>query len=135
LEAFLPPSKAGGWVYSYDEGQRLARMTGKPMFINFTGVTCTNCRWMEKNMFPREDVSGALKDFVMVELFTDRAIPADRANQELQVKLTNTVTLPIYVVVSPEGSVVRKFESSTRNSDEFLAFLRGSKPSTVASAR
>ena len=40
MEAFLPPSHSG-WIERYEEGQRLARTTGKPMFINFTGVTCT----------------------------------------------------------------------------------------------
>jgi thiol:disulfide interchange protein DsbD len=127
LEAFLPPSHAAdGWFTDYDKAQQLARTTGKPIFINFTGVTCTNCRWMEKNMFPRQDVSGELKNFVSVELFTDRQIESDRLNQKLQRQLTGTVTLPIYVIVTPEGEVIRKFESSTRNTDEFVAFLKGS---------
>ncbi len=125
MEAFLPPSHSG-WIEDFSTAQRLARTTGKPMFINFTGVTCTNCRWMEKNMFPREDVSGQLGNYVPVELFTDRQTPGDRANQELQKRLTGTVTLPVYVIVTPDGQVIRKFESSTRNSEEFVSFLKGS---------
>jgi thiol:disulfide interchange protein DsbD len=132
LEAFLPPSHSG-WIEDYKKAQQLARTTGKPMFINFTGVTCTNCRWMEKNMFPREDVSGQLGNFVPVELFTDRQTPGDRANQALQKQLTGTVTLPVYVIVTPDGQVIRKFESSTRDSEEFVAFLKGNGNEKVAS--
>jgi hypothetical protein len=34
----IPPQKVDGkieWVYSYDEGRRLARQTGKPLFVVF----------------------------------------------------------------------------------------------------
>jgi hypothetical protein len=34
----IPPQKVDGgiaWVYSYAEGQRQARLTGKPMFVVF----------------------------------------------------------------------------------------------------
>ena len=132
MEAFLPPSHSG-WIEDYAKGQQIARTTGKPMFINFTGVTCTNCRWMEANMFPREDVSSQLGNYVAVELFTDRTTPSDRANQALQKRLTGTVTLPVYVIVDPGGKVIRKFESSTRSSEEFVAFLKGSSGDKVAS--
>ena len=36
---------------------REARDRGQRILIDFTGYTCTNCRWMEANMFPRPDVS------------------------------------------------------------------------------
>jgi thiol:disulfide interchange protein DsbD len=132
MEAFLPPSHSG-WIEQYKEGQRLAVASQKPMFINFTGVTCTNCRWMEKNMFPREDVTDALSKYVKVELFTDRETPEDQANQALQQKLAGTVALPVYLIVSPDGTVLKKFESSTRDSDEFVTFLKSVENSTVAS--
>jgi thiol:disulfide interchange protein len=122
LEAFLPPSHSD-WIPTYQKGQQLAQTTGKPMFINFTGVTCTNCRWMEKNMFPRDDIAGALKDFVRVELYTDRQTAEDQANQKRQLDLTGTVTLPEYVILSPDGKLLDKFESSTRDTQEFLKFI------------
>jgi thiol:disulfide interchange protein DsbD len=125
MEAFLPPSHSG-WVETYQRGLQLARATGRPLFINFTGVTCTNCRWMEKNMFPRTDVAEELKGFITVELFTDRQVESDRNNQALQKKLAGTVALPVYLIVGPDEKVIRKFESSTRDKDEFLSFLRGS---------
>jgi len=128
MEAYLPPSKSG-WIEKYNEAVDLAKRTNKPIFINFTGVTCTNCRWMEKNMFTRPDVKNELKGYVLVELYTDKQSKEDEENQALQQKLTGTVTLPVYVSVSAEGKVLRTFGSSTRDAQEFVQFLKSGKGS------
>lgn len=124
LEAFLPPGKADGWTEDYARALQIARRDKKPLLIDFTGVTCTNCRWMEKNMFPRPDVTEKFNGYVLTKIFTDRA--QDRANQALMLKLTQKVTLPIYVVLSPDEKVVRMFEGSTRQPADFVKFLSGS---------
>ena len=126
LEAFLPPSKSG-WLNSFDKALEYARRTNKPVFINFTGVTCTNCRWMEKNMFPNPEVKKELGNYVLAELYTDEESKVDAANQALQQKLTGTVALPVYLTLTPDGKVISKFESSTRSKDEFLKFLRSGR--------
>jgi hypothetical protein len=78
---------------------------------------------MEKNMRPRPAVSRELANFIPVELFTDRRhIPADQENQRLKLKLTNTATNPVYVILSPDEEVL-KVESFTRDEGEFLRFL------------
>jgi thiol:disulfide interchange protein DsbD len=124
LEAFLPPTHSKEWTDDYSKAVALARRTGRPILINFTGVTCTNCRWMEKNMFPRDDVRAQLKNYVLVELYTDRQKPSDVANGKLEQQLTGSVTLPVYTAVSPEGKVLTIFPGSTRVSSEFVNFLR-----------
>ena len=69
IEAFLPPTSpdAGGlpntqatnWILNdYSGALATAKSTGKPVFIDFTGYTCTNCRWMEANIFSRPDVDA-----------------------------------------------------------------------------
>ncbi|MBA3726833.1 MAG: thioredoxin family protein [Armatimonadetes bacterium] len=140
ISSFLPPHPYPGrqaldsapikWEEKYEVALVRAKAENKPLLINFTGVTCTNCRWMEQNMFPRPEIAKAVNDqFVPVELWTDR--PGDEPNQKLQIRLTGLDTLPIYVVVSPEGKAVRRFEGSTRNSESFLSFL--TQDSAVAS--
>jgi len=124
LEAFLPPTKTVGWMESYKEALALAQRTNKPIFINFTGVTCTNCRMMEKNMFPDPDVVHELNNYIKVELYTDKQSKEDEDNQALQQKLSGTVTLPVYLCVSPSGKVLNKFLSSTRDHKEFIRFLQ-----------
>lgn len=133
LEAFLPPGSADGWnEIPYDRALTIARREKKPILIDFTGVTCTNCRWMEANMFPRPEVKGQFENYVRLKLYTDRNSPEDRANQELMKKLTNKVTLPIYVIVGTDGKVQRIFEGSTPSSDAFVGFL---KPTGALSAK
>jgi thiol:disulfide interchange protein DsbD len=130
IEAFLPPGKADGWITDYDRARAIARRDHKPLLIDFTGYQCTNCRWMERNMFPRPDVSGQLPNYTLTRLFTDGA--QDGANRDLELKLTNKITLPIYVVLTPDGRVIRMFEGSTRVPADFVAFLAG-KSTAVAS--
>jgi thiol:disulfide interchange protein DsbD len=134
LEAFLPPEKSG-WNQNFDDAKREARRRNQPIFINFTGVTCTNCRWMEKNMFTRQDVKDSLKGYVLVELYTDRTgkyKANDEANQELEQKLTKTLTLPVYVVVSPDGTPERNFQGSTPDAAKFVSFLKQGVQQTLA---
>lgn len=125
VEAFLPPGTSDGWnEIAYDRALAIARRDKKPILIDFTGVTCTNCRWMEKNMFTRDDVAAEFPNYVRVKLFTDRNSKADRDNQELMKKLTGSVSLPIYVVVSPDDKVLRTFAGSTREPEKFIEFLK-----------
>lgn len=124
IEAFLPPTHADGWIEDYDMAIAKARAQNKPLMIDFTGVTCTNCRWMERNMFPRPPVAKEFKNYILVKLFTDRANSKDQANAQLEQKLTGAVTLPVYVVVTPDERMVTKFESSTTDTDAFVNFLK-----------
>ena len=55
----------------YREALDRARRENKLVFIDFTGYTCTNCRWMEANMFPRPEVASEMDKFVRVRLYTD----------------------------------------------------------------
>ena len=126
IEAFLPPGKSG-WMENFDKALELAKRENRPVFINFTGVTCTNCRMMEKNMFPNADVKKELGNYILVELYTDKQSKEDADNQALEQRLAGTVTLPLYLTVSPDGKVLSKFESSTRNKEEFLSFLRSGR--------
>jgi thiol:disulfide interchange protein DsbD len=134
LNGFLPPEPYPGrtntnaaipWMHDYAAALERSRSEGKPVFINFTGVNCTNCRWMESNMFPRKDVSDVLlTNFVPLELWTDRPTPEDRANQKIQLDTTKVVTLPIYAVVDASGKPIKLFSKSTRDPQVFLAFLK-----------
>jgi thiol:disulfide interchange protein len=122
LEAFMPPTDSG-WLKDYKRALTLAQKENRPILINFTGVTCTNCRWMERNMFPRKEVRSALTKYVTVELYTDRQLNSDVMNKELEQNLTNTVTLPEYVAVSPDGKKLGDFAGSTRDTGAFVSFL------------
>jgi thiol:disulfide interchange protein DsbD len=143
LDAWLPPEETNGrsvvsslsgnaeksaWIESYDAALEKARVENKPVFLNFTGVTCTNCRWMEKNMFPDPLVKKELDRFVLAELFTDRETPAhreeDEKNAERQSRQFGSAALPLYAIISPDEKPLAVFPSLTRDKQEFISFLQ-----------
>jgi thiol:disulfide interchange protein DsbD len=101
-----------------------ASQTNRLVFIDFTGYTCTNCRWMEANMFSRADVSSSLSKYVLSRLYTDGEGEIYENQQQFQEEKFGTVALPLYAIVDSKGRTVRTFSGLTRSPAEFLAFLR-----------
>ncbi len=107
----------------YKEALAKARAENKLVFINFTGYACTNCHWMKANMFPRPEIAGLLKDFVLVDLYTDGTDAASEQNQQLEEKRFGTVAIPFYAIVDPDEHTIATFPGLTRNASEFVTFL------------
>ena len=87
----------------------------RPIFLDFTGVTCTNCKYNEREVFSRPEVARILDQFDIVQLYTDE-VPAEhyssapnerqrtregRINEEFQVAAFGSNTLPLYAVLLP----------------------------------
>jgi thiol:disulfide interchange protein len=144
LESFLPPAgaefvpwywtargSAGGvpvslsWrLNDYPGALAEAKQAGKRVFIDFTGYTCTNCRWMEANMFTRPDVKAGLNHYVLSRLFTDGEGALYERQQAFQQARFNTVALPLYAIVDADGRTVASLAGLTRDPAAFVAFLR-----------
>jgi thiol:disulfide interchange protein DsbD len=139
LEAFLPPatgtaSERGAgtlqgelpWIVNdYEQALATAAREQRLVLIDFTGYTCTNCRWMEANMFPKPDVRTELERFVRVKLYTDGEGEKYEKHQQFQATTFGTVALPLYAVMSAEGRPLATFPGLTRNPQEFISFLKG----------
>jgi thiol:disulfide interchange protein len=144
LDAFIPePSEASGTrgpaaethvAFKNDLAGALAaaREMNKLVLVNFTGYACTNCHWMKANMFPRPEIQAALKDIILVDLFTDGTDPESERNQKLEDSRFATVSIPFYAIMDPDQHVIATFPQLTRDSQEFLGFLH-SKPSQSVS--
>jgi len=137
LNAYLPPrdygQKAGAssrWVKNdLDAARALAKAQNKPLLINFSGYACTNCRLMENDVLPSPQVVRALDGFVPVELFTDGTDAKSRAFSAFQQKHFGTVAIPLYAVISPDGTVRGQLAGLERDPDKFADFLRQSQGS------
>jgi thiol:disulfide interchange protein len=130
LDAYIPSSQAeqsGGisWMKNqYREALARAGVENKLVLVSFTGYACTNCHWMKANMFTRPEIAAAMKDLVPVELYTDGADADSGENQKLQESRFSTVAIPYYAIVSADEKVIASFPGLTRDSAEFLAFLK-----------
>ena len=107
----------------YEAALARAKQENKLVLVTFTGYACTNCHWMKANMFPRPEIASAVKDMVLVELYTDGTDDASRENQEFRKSNFNTVAIPYYALIDGDGKVIASFPGLTRNPQEFLAFL------------
>ena len=137
IYSYLPPQSSstasgssGG--YSYQEGLTwykdlnkafsVSQENGQPIFVDFTGYTCTNCRWMEVNVFVEPEVKERFKQMTLVQLYTDGG-PNHRENQNYEIERFGTAALPYYVILSPEDEIISTFPGMTRKLNEFIDFL------------
>lgn len=119
-----------GWVVDDIEGAfAMAASREVPVLVDFSGWTCTNCRDMEANVFPKPDVRSRLDSaFVPLRLYTDDLEKGD-AFHAFQMELTGTPALPTYAIVDAADSTVLSQQSAMMNVREFTAFLDGGSAS------
>jgi len=151
VEAFLLPEHAAGHADTdLKDAIERARRLNRPVFVDFTGETCTNCRYNEQSVFTRPEVAALLDQFVPVQLYTD-SVPATAyrsdpgrehrtdeayANRSFEVDAFGTSALPTYAVLIPQpDGTVRVFrepggerrgtiEGKINSVSDFAAFLR-----------
>ena len=126
----------------YDLGMAAAKAQGKPVFIDFTGFGCVNCRKMEAAVWTDASVADILtKDYVLISLFVDDKTPLPEPieiNENGQQRKLRTVgdkwsylqshkfganTQPFYVPVDNEGNPLLGSYSYKEDVPAFLQFL------------
>jgi thiol:disulfide interchange protein len=145
VDSFLLPEPAEDLPWSADLRRALedARAKNGRVFIDFTGITCTNCRLNENSVFPHPEVNELLRQYQLVQLYTDTIPPQfyesdpglDRRNADAKqnFRLENDgfgeEQLPLYVILKPEPggkiTVVGVYnEGKINNEQAFVEFLR-----------
>ena len=138
LESFLPPKNAESRLNvlgdkdaelkfiknDLKKALEVAKAENKKVFVDFTGYTCTNCRWMEANMFPNPKVRAEMEKYVLVSLYTDGEGEIYYQQQQFQEKTFKTVALPFYAIMNADGQPTAAFPGLTRNPQEFVDFLQ-----------
>ncbi len=141
----LPHGLSG--YFDYDQALACARATGKPLFIDFTGHGCTNCREMEAVVWSDPEVLQRLKnDYIVVALYVDDKTDLPKSewftsnhdskikktigkkNADLQIANLNNNAQPFYVLVGEDERVLAWPYSYNRDVSSFIEFLdRGKK--------
>ena len=109
IEALVPPpptedelARIDGWfVDQYDEALIKAKNEKKPLFIDFTGVYCANCRVMERRVFPTKPVKEQLDKMILTRLYVDKKDSLSAAYAQLQFERYKQATQPYYVILNP----------------------------------
>ena len=133
--------------FDLDEAKAYARKEGKPIFVDFTGKTCANCREMEHYVWPDSEVKRILnEEYVMVSLYCDAntiELPEDewvtddkghviktlgRRNLTYQKTEFNMNAQPYYVVIDANGKVLTKENYKyDRDVQKFIDWLNEGK--------
>lgn len=119
----IPNKNESEWLKDYNTALEVAKSSQKAIFIDFTGFTCTNCRWMESKMFTKKNVAELLDQYVKVKLFTDRPEEPYKSNKKLQMQKFNSIELPLYVILTPDEKLIAT-KAFTRDEQEFIDFLK-----------
>jgi thiol:disulfide interchange protein len=133
--------------YEYEQALACAREQNKPLFIDFTGHGCTNCREMEAVVWSDPAVLQRLNnDFVVVALYVDDKTPLPESewitskydkkvkttigkkNADIQIANLENNAQPYYVLVGKDEKVLAWPYAYNRDPQKFVEFLeRGKK--------
>lgn len=132
--------------FDYDQALACARKQNKPLFIDFTGHGCTNCREMEANVWADPEVLERLKnDFVVLALYVDdkTQLPESewytssydnkvkktlgKQNADLQITRLNNNAQPFYVLVGQDERVLAWPYGYDKDVEDFVKFLETGK--------
>jgi len=127
----------------YEKALAKAKAEGKPLFIDFTGWACVNCRKMEENVWTNPMVSDLMQNkFVITSLYVDEKTPLPKEAHyyspviekdvtqvgdkfmEMQGKNLHEFTQPQYAIIDPQtGRIINKPMSGFNSVEDFKAFL------------
>jgi len=132
--------------FDYDQALACAREQKKPLFIDFTGHGCTNCREMEAVVWSDPKVLRLLRnDFVVVALYVDDKMELPekdwyvssydkkekktlgKQNADLQITNLENNAQPFYVLVGADERLVAWPYGYDRDPEKFAQFLERGK--------
>ncbi len=138
IESYLPPKvesesgivmtgkdtavEAQKWYSEMTDAIAEAKRTGKPIFLSFSGYTCTNCHWMDANILSELEVRTLLEQFVLVKLYTDGG-ENYRKKRQYEIDKFGTAAQPFYVILDRSEVEIVRFPGMTRDVNEFVEFL------------
>lgn len=144
-DLFHLPHELEGF-FDYKDALAYAKKVNKPVFIDFTGHGCVNCREMEARVWVDPAVQQRLRDdYVIVALYVDDKTELPESawytskydnkvkktigaqNADLQIVKYNNNAQPHYCLVDHEGNLLLKPKNYDLNPANFAAFLDSGK--------
>ena len=128
--------------FDYEDGMNCAKANNKPVFLDFTGHFCSNCKQMENQVWPDPEVLRLLKnEFVIISLYTDDKTKLSESdwvtakdgkliktlgdkNKYFEIEKFNTIATPWYVLLDTDGNVLVTPRGKDMNPESFAEFLK-----------
>jgi len=132
--------------FDYNDALKASKEQKKPIMLDFTGITCVNCRKMETQVWSNEEVFKRMKEkFIVVSLYCDatnilipeheqyesqllgsRVKSLGQKNIDIQSSKYNSNTQPNYFFIDDKENLLADKEYSYNPSPEkFIAHLDG----------
>ena len=128
----------------YDKGLAYAKAVNKPVMLDFTGWACVNCRKMEQNVWPDDQVLHMLKnEVVLISLYVDdkRKLPQNEVREsklrpgknlkyigqkwsEFQAIRFGTNTQPFYALLAHDEELLNTPVGYTPDTEEYLQWMK-----------
>lgn len=130
--------------FDYKEGLAYAKQVGKPIFIDFTGHGCVNCRKMEETVWNQPEVLKRLReDYIIVSLYVDDKTELPESehytskvdgkqkttigdqNLDFEIAKYNFNAQPLYVLIDPNNDAqpLVKAVAYEPNVETFVKYL------------
>ena len=129
-------------VYNFKEALRLSEQSGKPIFLDFTGKACVNCREMEARVLSNSRVQQILSEnYIVLELYGDTRNPLPesewvktsggtllktdgKVNSNLLLERYGVNAMPYYLLLDSKGNLLTAPRGYNLNVEEFIAYLQ-----------
>ncbi len=127
--------------FDYDDGIQCALEKNKPVFLDFTGHFCSNCKQMENQVWTDPEILRILKEeYVVISLYTDdkTKLPEEdwvttnegevlktigKQNVYFELQRFKTFATPWYVLLDAEGNLLNEPRGKDLNVESYLDFL------------
>jgi thiol:disulfide interchange protein DsbD len=128
--------------FDYEQGLACAKKMNKPVFIDFTGHGCVNCKVMERTVWSDPEVLKRLREnFILIALYVDDRsdLPASewitskvdgkvkntigKKNVDFEISRFNVNAQPYYVLLDTAGNLLTEPRAFDRSIEGFIGFL------------
>lgn len=128
--------------FDYEQALACAREKSKPLFIDFTGHGCVNCREMEARVWSNPEVLRRLRnEFVVVALYVDdkKELPENKwftstydgkvkksigkQNADFQITRFQNNAQPFYVILDADEEMLVEPKAYDLSASNFISFL------------
>lgn len=137
----LPDGLRG--YFDYEQGMEVARKIGRPVFLDFTGHGCVNCREMEARVWSDPRVHKLLdEEYLVISLYVDEKtveLPKDdwfynkkgkliktlaKKNSTIQECYFDANAQPQYALMDNEGNLLQPTKTYDLDIEGYINFLQ-----------